>query len=651
MLNITDLGNLTKQIDSRNVARAVTDAIESIGKQRISFERRWYDNNFFDDGFHFKKINKRTGRIINHVDRDSTQAIHAIPRASKQIRGVINLIMSADPQPVVYPERIDRADFENEEPQFDEMGQPINMYEQYTDINKKTAARVGTWLIETWRDHDMEQKMIHMLLNAAKQGVGYMQFDYDDKLDDITETVYDAFDIYLQGQKEDIESQPIIIKTAPYSMKDLRHTFNVSADKVDKIQKDNRFAYSDVKNSYMSGRYGTKGDGSNKDTIIVCEAFIKERLDKDNFRKIAKSAEKEGRDTLRGKVEGDSIIRHVFVADEVTLQDEYLEWNQYPIVSYTFEPGPLYQVPMLERLIPQNKSLDIVMNRIERYINAMTVGAYQKRKGENVQISNTNGIVFEYETAPVTQMNMQTIPGHVFNFMNKLDEYMNEQGASTTMGVLPEGVKSGVAIENVKATEYANLKVATKQLEKTLRHTAHKMLYIADKYFIKPRTVYHMEKGQPDYFDIVGQEGADMIEKMGMSMPEDTIPLKSSYKVRVEIEPGLGVTMQGKKEAVQQIIEYMRNLAQEGLVTPDAIKLVVEKFLDVYGFGGTAEFMEAMDTPPPIPEQPPAQNTDDIKLAVLQVLQDTGLVQPQQPPAQEQQPEPMQQPIEQAPIM
>ena len=36
------------------------------------------------------------------------------------------------------------------------------------------------------------------------------------------------------------------------------------------------------------------------------------------------------------------------------------------------------------------------------------------------------------------------------------------------------------------------------------KRTAEKMLDYADDYFVTPKTVYYMEKGEPQYFDIIG---------------------------------------------------------------------------------------------------------------------------------------------------
>jgi len=83
------------------------------------------------------------------------------------------------------------------------------------------------------------------------------------------------------------------------------------------------------------------------------------------------------------------------------LKDEYIDYDNYPFAELRFESGYLYQVPIMERFIPLNKSQDIVVTRIEKWINTMVTGIYMKRKGENMILSNiSGGQQIEYEGTP-----------------------------------------------------------------------------------------------------------------------------------------------------------------------------------------------------------------------------------------------------------
>jgi len=352
---------------------------------------------------------------------------------------------------------------------------------------------------------------------------------------------------------------------------------------------------------------------------------MKEKLSEENW----KQAVEKGSDTgaMEGKSKGDDIMRHVFSAGGVTLLDEYINYDRYPFAEFRYEPGYLYQKPFIENFIPQNKSLDIVLTRLEKWINTMVVGVYQKRKGENYRVSNIpGGQVIEYDTTPLQQMNLSSVGNTPFNVIELLDKYIEEQGASTAgLGQLPSGVKSGIAIESLKATEYANLKIATKMLKKTIRDIAVLMLERADKDFLKPVPVEYMNDGKPEYFDVIGKRGYQLSKTVGKTLPENVVVIDKSAKVRIEIEPGLGLTMQGKRDAMQQIITFMAQFAELGKIPQESLHMVIKKFLETFGYGNTQEFMESLDEG--LKDQELDEEAiDKIKLAVAETLKDLGAV-------------------------
>ncbi len=79
---------------SDQIGQAVEEMVTNAISRRKAHERRWYDNNFFDDGYHFRTVSKKTGRVVDHTSRGSSYVERAIPRASRQIRGVSNLLFA-----------------------------------------------------------------------------------------------------------------------------------------------------------------------------------------------------------------------------------------------------------------------------------------------------------------------------------------------------------------------------------------------------------------------------------------------------------------------------------------------------------------------------------------------------------------------------
>ena len=606
--------SITSNIPTQGLPLTVDTIIKSEESKRKGFERRWYDNNFFDDGFHFRYVSRTTGKIIDVTDRTINMPNRAIPKASRQIRGVANLILGAEPMPVVYPQKVSQSNYPD--PQSLEMAN-----QAARDVAKKS----GLWVEQEWKSQELKEKLTHMVLLAAKHGVSFLQVWPDDVDEKIRTQIFDAFDIYLDGTLTSIYDSPYIIKAVPMLVAKIKANENYNEEQLARISPDNKFASSEVKEAYMKARFGVGTDSDYATTLILKECFFKEYLSDDNWADAKKLGEKNG--ALEGKSKGDLIIRHSFTAGGVWLKDEYVDLSDYPFVDFRFEPGPIYQVPLIEKFIPANKSLDIIASRIERFANTMVSGIWLKRKGEDFQISNiAGGQMVEYDGTPPTQASMASIPSYMFNYMEFLEKNIEEQGASTSaLGQLPSGVKSGVAIESLKATEYANLKIVTDQLKGTVKRITERMLDIASKYFIKPQTVMILDQNKPEYFDIIGQAGIEAREKAEVPLPEDIVPIKGDYKVDIEIESGLGFTQAGKKETAQQIIQFMIQMAQMGLLTMDAVKVMLQRLLEAYQFGSTQEFMEALESgtsPIPLTEEQITQ----MKVAVIEALKEAGYI-------------------------
>jgi len=102
----------TSSVKTEDIGQVIDETVTAYKSTRYSFERRWYDNKFFDDGFHFRFLQRTTNKIVDLAERASMYTpTRAIPKASRQVRGVANLLMSNDPTPVVYPERINTHAF------------------------------------------------------------------------------------------------------------------------------------------------------------------------------------------------------------------------------------------------------------------------------------------------------------------------------------------------------------------------------------------------------------------------------------------------------------------------------------------------------------------------------------------------------------
>jgi hypothetical protein len=609
--NSDKIGSLIEQMNKDALTR------------RRTHERRWYDNNFFDDGYHFRFVSKKTGRVVDTLNRSNGYIERAIPRASKQIRGVANLLFTPEYYPVVYPERITREKFfDPNTQQYDEEG-----YKQTLDLYKRIARLRGVYLSTMWEDElDLPLKLIDMLLLAAKNSIAYIQV-YTDAQGKLCAYVFDAFDLIHYGDKKWLNELPFMTKACPWDLNEVKSSPMFDPSKIVKLDPDNQYATSEIKNAYMRARFGTRGDNENQNTIIVRETFIQEYLTDENWKQAIKLSAETG--AMEGKSKGDMIMRHPFSAGGVTLKDEYVNYDSYPFAEFRYEPGYLYQAPLIERFIPLNKSLDVVVTRLEKWINAMVVGVYMQRKGENFQINNfPGGQKIEYETTPPTQMQTATTGQTPFAFLDIIDKYIEEQGASTfTLNKLPAGVTANAAFESSQQREYMNMKVATKMLKKTITDIAKLTLERTHKDMIEPQEIEHKEDGKPEYFTVIGKAGYQAQQKVNNSIPDDIVVIDKDVKVRVEIEPGLGLTMAGKRESMNTVITKAIELttAVPGSIPPEALQMMIKRFLETFGWGSTQELMETMEEGMSMQELTEEQITR-LKIALAETMKDLGVV-------------------------
>jgi hypothetical protein len=608
----------TDFVPTDQIGSKIETFFQNVANQRKAFERRWYNNNFFDDGYHYRFVSRTTGKVMDlTASGDTFIPYRAIPKASRQIRGIANLLLANEPQAVVYPEHILSSTYPD--PQ---------QYQLAQQESEKNAKHVGRWIEWSWKKYELKKLLTQMIIWAAKQGVSYLQIWPDPVKEDIKFQVFDAFDVYVDNACTDIYESPFLVKAAPKTLEEIKANEDFDEEALAKIRPDNKYAPSEIKEAYMMARFGMRRNDDKTATCILKEGFVKEYVNSENMEKI-KSDVKD----FKGKT-GDTIIRQVFEVGGLVLRDVYTEFNEYPFVDFRMEPGYIYQVPLIERFLSANKSLDSVMSRIERYIGTQIVGVYMKRRGENYRINNiAGGAEIEYDTTPPAQMVLSPMPQFVFQYVNQLESLIEEQGASTSaLGNVPTGVKSGTAIESLKATEYANLKIAGDQLKGTVYRIAQRMIDLASRYFITPKTVTMMEDGKPSYFDIIGERGMEAYKKLSkkgqLPIPEATV-VKKDYNIEIDVQSGMGFTEQGKRETAMQMIDYFRQLAGEGLITQEALNILIKDFMKTFQYGNTAEFMDAMENGVAAGQAGVDKSVQAVKVGVLEAMKDAGEIGPE----------------------
>ncbi|MDE1866617.1 MAG: hypothetical protein KGI08_02755, partial [Thaumarchaeota archaeon] len=293
------------------------------------------------------------------------------------------------------------------------------------------------------------------------------------------------------------------------------------------------------------------------------------------------------------------------------------------LADLRFESGLLYQVPLMERFIPLNKTQDIVITRLEKWINTMVTGIYMVRKGENMVISNIpGGQKVEYEGTPPAQMQIGNVGATPFQFMEMTNKYIEEQGISSNqIQNLPSNIANNT-IENIQQQEFTNLKFAIARLKACVTRIGELCIERADKEFVKPQEISYKEDQNVQYFSVIGSRGAKIHKEVDKKLPRDIVTLNRKLKIRVEADTGFGLTQEGRRKAMSELMNTMVEFYKLGFLGSGATALLVKRYVEEYGYGSTEEFMEAIDKG--ITQgQMSQQQIMQMKVAIAQVLKDT----------------------------
>jgi hypothetical protein len=612
----------TSDVSSKDIGSVVVAMKNLAESRRNYFERRWYDNNFFDDGYHFRYVHRTTGKIVDLANKsDIWSPKRAIPKASRQLRGMANQLAALNFHPVVYPARVDKSKFRPDI--YDQQSGQVIQDPNYAEALSKAkleAKQVGIYLEDEWAKHEFIDVLLpYMIILSMKNSVSWLQVWNDVRDNTNRVQVYDAFDVYGLGHLSDAEKSPFLVKAVPKLLSDILSNQYFDEAQREKVLPDNKYAASQIKESYMNSRYGGLGSADNVRSSICYEAYIKEVLDEDNARVIKKQDDADL--ILEGKNYGDTVVRQVYSTESgVWLSDNYTGLPKYPLVPLTLEPGPLYQVPLIERFIDANKSLDNIVSRIERYAHTMGVGIWTKREGENFKISNAaGGQVITYKNRPPEQKQIAPLPNFMFSIIDFMESIIEEQGVSTTsLSKIPSGVRSNAAIESLKASEFSNLDIHVKQVRSFIRRITERLIYYSGNYVSDPQEV---EDGDGGYFDVMGVEGVRIREEIDIAVPQAIIIDPAKLKFKIETESGPGYTMQGRRENMMELARFMAEQAAAGFLNPESVKKVVQRLLETYQFGSVSEFMEILDEGP-VQEGVSEEDIDKIKIAILEVMKD-----------------------------
>ena len=97
----------TDRMDAQQMGQTVDVLMTQAQDARRGFERRWYDNNFFDDGYHFRYLSRQQNKIVDLADRSTIyNPLRAIPKRGSEPQRIVAAPACASPSPQCHPLRV-----------------------------------------------------------------------------------------------------------------------------------------------------------------------------------------------------------------------------------------------------------------------------------------------------------------------------------------------------------------------------------------------------------------------------------------------------------------------------------------------------------------------------------------------------------------
>jgi aspartate aminotransferase-like enzyme len=120
-----------------------------------------------------------------------------------------------------------------------------------------------------------------------------------------------------------------------------------------------------------------------------------------------------------------------------------------------------------------------------------------------------------------------------------------------------------------------------------------------------------------------------MRRQLKIETPDGLVAISKDTPVDIEVEQGMAYTKEGQKATMQELMKTMIEAVQVQAIPAAALQSVFQKYLEIYQFGSTEEFMEdleeAMKEGTPMNEQ----QTMQMKVAILEALKEAGEVGPE----------------------
>ena len=522
---------------------------ESRNWRGTNVELQWFVNYMYYKGNQNLKYDKVTGTFIKDVRNPLTFYINHTYMVCRAVR---NAVMKANPT-------------------WDVDALP------YGELDNDTSRILGEYLAFQYDRLNLEEKVNKALLYGLLYGLGIFQYGYDDRLDNGEGNAWietlDPFDTYIDPYCTSMEDARYVIKvmSKPYEL--LVDNPNYDKKVVENLTTTSNLSESDYKNLILNNENNISNTSKN---VILHEGWF---VTKEGIRVITTSPQ----------------------SNEI-LRNELTTFKKLPFELYQpdINVGGIYGEGWVKNIVPLNKAANYLETSRLEYNILINKGRLLIPKGAGVKsVTNQNGEKIYYKAGFKPEF-LPTPPmgSDVDRQINALGAYIQLIGAANEafIGQTPTGVKSGIAIETLIASNFNQLSDLVNNLANTLAKLGEDILQLGYEYQLLTKP-FRASSGE--YYGILGGG----LEPKDMERLIKVVSIPANPEVRVRITSGVAHTKEAKRDILMTLRaggDVSRQTLLENLdIDPEEEQ---ERIAEEQAPQGPQGDMEGIDPNAPLPE-------------------------------------------------
>lgn len=541
------------------------DLIYDYKRMRENFEPMSYMSRKAYEGNHFVYWDKELKKISTLPIKQAASMFNELPEISTQTDKFENFLLSTNFTFTVKPKL----------------------------LSDQEAGDISIMLSSLARDYyskwKVKKKQSNLIKNALYDNVSFIETAINDAGDDVEVRIWDFFDILFNPSIKDWDKQRVIIKVSRKNKNDIKNS-KLYTMPDNPNSGDLFFSWKDV---YEAQKYLQFAD-LHKDEILLFECFI---LTKDGLN-----------------------IKTIDASKNVYRDDKYPSIKTIPIKPFAVYSGDLYQPSFIFRMIPVQRSIDLIWKRIEELILRLAKGGWVVQEEEDIagSMNEELGQLIRYATVKPESVQFGQMPPFLMEFLNLGFKLAERYGVPPLLaGNLPtqgSGLRSNSMIESLVSQAYQNNSSTIENLRYVITETLQDTFKFLYEIWQTPKSLTLSEI--PDRLS-----GMKFISEKYAGLYKDensqTIAIPSQFgRFDVEIDNAMGYTVQAQKDTAMMLFE-------KNIIGAETVK-------KIFKVGASGYLMEAEN--PPMYKSPEFKNlinnmpnlTPEQQAAVIKTLETIG---------------------------